>query len=132
MQILSPSKLSKYIKDMLPRLSLCNNYDLPNMVPGYTWELRGKHKIGYSSQLISEAERLVDYANRQGYRSAEDEDKSGIIEMHFPGGLTRQSEQRAYRNHLRNKITMVIYDPVARILEMAKQQEISKKNEIIR
>lgn len=132
MQILSPSRLPKYVKEMLPRLKPCNNYDLPNMVPGYTWVLRGKHKIGYSSQLVSEAEHLVDYANRQGHLSSDDEEKSCIIEMYFPGGGTRQGERKAYRNHLRNKITMVIYDPVARILEMAKQQEISKKNEIIR
>lgn len=130
MQILSPSRLSKYVKEMLPRLKPCNNYDLPNMVPGYTWVLRGKHKIGYGSQLVSEAEHLVDYANRQAHLSGDDEDKSGIIEMYFPGNL--HGERKAYRNHLRNKITMVIYDPVARILEMAKQQEISKKNEIIR
>lgn len=122
MKPLTPNNLPKYVKNMLPRLSESRNYDLPNYIPGYTWELTGKWKLGYSSQLLSEAEMLIAYSNRMCGFAKDEDGNCAIIHQSLPGDSDKSTVAKSRRNGERNKVTLVIYDPVARCIEKAKEE----------
>ena len=105
--------IPKYIRDILPNLRP-TVYDEGGDV-GYVWRLYGKHRIGFESQLKSEAERLVKWAKRY-YADAY------VIKEHFWYNdlpIAYQNKNYAYRTNHRNYITINITDPVAKQLEIA-------------
>ncbi len=108
------SDLPKHIKEIIPRLHLSKTKE-------YTWELYGKHKCGYESQLENEAIELVNFAKRF-YADA------GIVKTHFWYEVYSDNElsvktrrNKAYQQGFHNYIELRITDPVARIFEKEKE-----------
>lgn len=108
----------KYIREIASRLKLTVDYQ-ENDVPGYTFKLYGRHKIGYEDQLRSDCEKLLSWCKRY-YADAY------IASEHFwqtdvpaPNrfGLDRAHKRRAYEVGYRNYIKVIITDPVAHRFE---------------
>jgi len=116
--ILTTSDVPKYIKEIVPRLNQTTDY-AENDLPGYTFKLYGRHKIGYEDQLTSDCEKLLAWCKRY-YADAY------IASEHFwrtdvpaPNrfGLDHAHKRRAYETGYRNYIKVVITDPVAHRFE---------------
>ena len=117
--ILEAGNVPKYIREIASRLRLTTNY-ADGDIPGYTFLLYGKYKIGYEGMLKGDCEKLLAWCKRW-YADAY------IVSEHFwgtdvpvaPGGLRGDGSHRdkAYRIGYRNHIKVVITDPVAHRFE---------------
>lgn len=113
--MLMTDDVPKYIREIVSRLRLTTNYGQQDM-PGYTFLLYGRHKVGYEDQLESDCEKLLNWCKRY-YADAY------ITEKHFwwddvpnPvdfGAGNKYQRRKAYRDGFRNYIKLVITDPVA-------------------
>lgn len=113
--MLTTADVPKYIREIASRLRLTSDYSEGDL-PGYTFKLYGKHKIGYEDQLSRDCEKLIEWCKRY-YSDAH------IVSEHFwwdaveklPYGLfaDKAHRQKAYRAGVRNYIKIVITDPVA-------------------
>lgn len=117
--VLTTANVPKYIREIVPRLKLTTDY-AENDLPGYTFKLYGKYKIGYEEQLMSDCEKLLAWCKRW-YADAY------VVSEHFwwadveqvPGGFRgdKWHKRKAYRAGFRNYIKVVITDPVAHRFE---------------
>ena len=117
--MLTTADVPKYIKEIVPRLKLTTDY-AENDIPGYTFKLYGKHKIGYEGQLMSDCEKLLAWCKRWHADAY-------IVSEHFwgtdipvtPGGIAgdRNHRHKAYVLGYRNYIKVIITDPVAHRFE---------------
>lgn len=120
--LLTTADVPAYIKDIVRNLSSTTDYK-EHDVPGYTFKLYGRHKIGYESQLQSDCEKLLAWCQKW-YADAY------VISEHFwwtdvpaaSGGLIgdRSHRAKAYRDGFRNYIKVVVTDPVAHRFEKDK------------
>ena len=110
------SDVPQYIREIVRRMyPTCIEAE----VPGMTFKLYGKHKVGYEGQLINDCADLLKWAERY-YADAH------IVTRHFwfddvPYGGAQFSgahRDKAYRLGFKNYYTIVVTDPVARIFEM--------------
>lgn len=115
--LLTTADVPEYIRQIAKRLRpVSPEQYTEECVPGYTFDLYGQHKVGYESQLHAECEKLLKWAN-SWYADAHIVEerfwyqKVSLGEFEPFGGKTHQ--RRAYRQHYRNHIRIVITDPVA-------------------
>ena len=116
--VLTVADVPKYIKEIVSRLRLTADYAEGDL-PGYTFKLYGKHKVGYEEQLQGDCEKLLAWCKRW-YADAY------IVSEHFwytdvpepyEHSSTRAHRQKAYRLRYRNYIKVIITDPVAHRFE---------------
>ena len=117
--MLTTADVPKYIKEIVSRLHLTTDY-AESDIPGYTFKLYGKWKVGYKSQLQSDCEKLLAWCKRW-YADAY------VVSEHFwwtdvektPGGFPgdKWHKQKAFREGYRNYIKVIITDPVAHRFE---------------
>ena len=111
--ILTTADVPKYIKEIVARLKLTTDYT-ENDLPGYTFKLYGKWKVGYENQLRTDCEKLLSWCKRY-YADAY------VVSEHFwydevlagPYAVPKQKMKKAYRTGYRNYIKIVVTDPVA-------------------
>lgn len=116
--MLTTADVPKYIKEIVSRLKLTTNYT-ENDLPGYTFKLYGKHKIGYEEQLNSDCEKLLAWCKRwyaDAYIASEHFWYKEVPEP-YECSSTRAHRQKAYRMGYRNYIKVIITDPVAHRFE---------------
>lgn len=115
---LTTADVPKYIREIVARLQLTTDY-AENDIPGYTFKLYGKWKIGYESQLQSDCEKLLAWCKRyyaDAYIVSNHFWHTDVPAPHdFRGDLAHQ--RRAYELGYRNYIKVVITDPVAHRFE---------------
>lgn len=115
--LLTTVDVPKYIREIVARLHLTTDY-AENDIPGYTFKLYGKWKVGYESQLDSDCEKLIAWCKRcfaDAY----------VAERHFwynevemgPFAMQKQKMRKAFRIGYRNYIKVIITDPVAHRFE---------------
>lgn len=117
--LLVTADVPAYIREIVRNLRLTTDYQEQD-VPGYTFKLYGKYKIGYEDQLKRNCERLLKWCQRY-YADAY------IVSEHFwwkdvdpsrsDDFYTREHRRKAYRDGFRNYIKVVITDPVAHRFE---------------
>lgn len=116
--MLTTADVPKYIKEIVPRLRLTADY-AEGDIPGYTFKLYGKHKIGYEDQLQSNCEKLLAWCKRwyaDAYIASEHFWYTDVpAPTRFPGDQSHR--RRAYEMGYRNYIKVVITDPVAHRFE---------------
>ena len=111
--LLTTAEVPKYIREIASRLRLTTDYTETDL-PGYTFKLYGKYKVGYESQLKTDSEKLIAWCKRY-YADAY------IVSEHFwykevavgPYALPKQQRKKAYQTGYRNYIKVIITDPVA-------------------
>lgn len=112
--MLTQADVPKYIREIVANLYPTTREQAE---AGYTFQLFGKHKVGYEDQLASDCEKLLTWCQRY-YADAY------IVSEHFwmtdvptPSGNLcagdKWHKRKAYREGFRNYITVVITDPVA-------------------
>ena len=117
--MLTTADVPKYIREIVTRLKLTTDY-VEGDLPGYTFKLYGKHKVGYEEQLTSDCVKLIAWCKRH-FADAD------IVSEHFwdtdipvnPGGIAgdRNHRHKAYVLGYRNYIKVIITDPVAHRFE---------------
>lgn len=116
--LLTTADVPKYVREIVTRLHLTTTY-AENDIPGYTFNLFGKYKIGYENQLQSDCEKLIAWCKRY-YADAY------VVSEHYwytdvPAANEyrgdRSHRRRAYEMGYRNYIKLVITDPVAHRFE---------------
>lgn len=117
--LLGTADVPQYIREIVARLRLTTDYTA-NDIPGYTFKLYGKWKVGYESQLRSDCQKLIEWCHRY-YADAY------MVSEHFwmtdvPNGSSgfsgdKYHKQKAYRQGYRNYMKIVITDPVANRFE---------------
>ena len=116
--MLTTADVPKYIKEIVPRLHLTTNYSEKD-IPGYTFNLYGKYKVGYEDMLANDCEKLLAWCKRW-YADAY------LVSTHFwwtdVPALNdicgdRSHRRRAYKMGYRNYVKIVITDPVAHRFE---------------
>lgn len=104
----------QYIREIVKNLRLDTRYEEDD-VPGYTFRLYGKHRVGYESQLSSDCEKLLAWCKRHyadAYVVGEHFWFTDVPAPHdFGGDLAHQ--RKAYELGYHNYIKVVITDPVA-------------------
>lgn len=113
--MLTTADVPKYIKEIVTRLKLTTDY-AENDLPGYTFKLYGKWKIGFESQLQSDCEKLIAWCKRyyaDAYITSEHFWWTDV--PHRAGSFSgdKWHKRRAYEVGYRNYIKVVITDPVA-------------------
>lgn len=121
--LLTTSDVPMYIRDIVKRLSPClvDYEDEAGNWWGYTFKLTAKWKIGYESQLVSDTEKLIEWAQRY-YAHAKivrydwwDDYIQKPSEYSCKGD--RSHRRKAYREGFHNHAIIVISDPVANRFE---------------
>lgn len=117
--VLTTAAVPKYIREIVTRLCLTTDY-AENDLPGYTFKLYGKYKIGYEDMLSNDCEKLLAWCKRW-YADAY------IVSEHFwrtdvekaPGGVRgdKWHKRKAFREGYRNYIKVIITDPVTHRFE---------------
>lgn len=117
--VLTAANVPKYIREIVSRLRLTTDYAEGDL-PGYTFRLYGKYKVGYEDMLSSDCEKLIAWCKRW-YADAY------IASEHFwdtdisvaPYGLRgdRAHRRKAYEVGYKNYIKVIITDPVAHRFE---------------
>lgn len=120
--LLKTEDVPAYIRKIVPNLRITTEYQEGD-IPGYTFRLYGKYKIGYEEQLVRDCEKLIAWCQRY-YAEAR------IISKHFwwnevppvPGDYvaTQSHRKKSYREGFRNYIKVLISDPVANRFEKDK------------
>lgn len=117
--LLTTADVPQYIQGIVSRLRPTTDY-VDGDLPGYTFKLYGKWKIGYESQLQSDCEKLVNWCKRyfaDAYASTEHFWWAEIEKT--PSGFIgdKAHKRKAYQAGFRNYIKVVITDPVAHRFE---------------
>lgn len=117
--LLTAEDVPAYIREIARNLRLTTDYQEQDL-PGYTFKLYGRHKVGYESQIARDCEKLLAWCQRH-YAEAR------IVSEHFwwtdvavPVGSDRGDKwhkRKAFRDGFRNYIKVVITDPVAHRFE---------------
>ena len=114
--VLTTENVPKYIRDIASRLYLTTDYTETD-IPGYTFKLYGKHRIGYENMLLTDCERLLSWCQRW-YADAH------IVSTHMwyeevphPYPCSKWQKHKAYVSGHRNYIKVLITDPVAHRFE---------------
>ena len=112
--MLTTADVPKYVKEIVPRLKLTTDY-AENDLPGYTFKLYGKHKIGYEEQLMSDCEKLLNWCKRYYADACVASKHFWYTDVPAPHDFsgTRSHQRRAYELGYRNYIKVIITDPVA-------------------
>lgn len=115
---LTTADVPKYIREIVPRLRLTTDY-AEGDIPGYTFKLYGKHKVGYEDQLHSDCEKLLAWCKRwyaDAYIASEHFWYTDVpVPNRFSGDHSHR--RRAYEMGYRNYIKVIITDPVAHRFE---------------
>lgn len=116
--LLTSADVPKYIREIVARLHLTTNY-AENDLPGYTFKLYGKWKLGYESQLTSDCEKLVAWCKRHYAEAYVASEHFWWADVSAPNGFAggRSHRRRAYETGYRNYIKVIITDPVANRFE---------------
>lgn len=61
--VLITLNVPKYIREIVSRLRLTTDYAEGDL-PGYTFKLYGKYKVGYENMLSSDCEKLIAWCKR--------------------------------------------------------------------
>ncbi|MBQ8245829.1 MAG: hypothetical protein IJZ42_01735 [Lachnospiraceae bacterium] len=105
-----------YIREIVQNLRPITTKYQAEDIPGYTFNLYGRHKIGYENQLDNDCQKLLKWC-QQHHADAY------ILSVHswwkdvepcagdYRG--TKSHKMKAYRERFRNHIRVVITDPVA-------------------
>lgn len=118
--LLTTQDVPKYIREIVARLHLTTDYAEDDL-PGYTFKLYGKWKVGYAGQLKSDCEKLIAWC-KGWYADAY------IASEHFwwtdvpynpNGGFSgdKWHRRKAFETGYRNYIKVIITDPVAHRFE---------------
>ena len=120
--LLTRKDVPKYVQEIVTRLCLTTDYTEQDL-PGYTFKLYGKWRVGYENQLRGDCQKLIDWC-RSYFADAY------IVSEHFwmtdvpheSNGFAgdKHHKQKAYRQGYRNYIKIVITDPVANRFEKDK------------
>lgn len=116
--MLTTADVPKYIKEIVSRLHLTTDY-AENDLPGYTFKLYGKHKVGYEDMLANECEKLLNWCKRwyaDAYVASEHFWYTDVPAPH-DFGCDRSHRRKAYELGHRNYIKVIITDPVAHRFE---------------
>ena len=120
--LLTTADVPEYVREIVKNLRPTTDYG-ENDIPGYTFKLYGKYKIGYEGQLESNCEKLIAWCKRY-YADAYIVSKHAWWnEVPVPGAALRGDgthRKKAHRDGFRNYIKIVITDPVARRFEIDK------------
>lgn len=120
--LLTTADVPKYIRGIASRLRETSpDRYTDDCVPGYTFDLYGKWKIGFENQLYSDCEKLLKWC--QSWHA-----EAHVVSEHFWAAEvampqlydvrgSRGHRQKAYREGYRNHIRIVITDPVAHRFE---------------
>lgn len=117
--LITTSDVPEYIRDIVKNLRLTTDYGEDD-IPGYTFRLYGKYKIGYEGQLERNCEKLIAWCKRYYAGAYVISKHAWWKEVPVPGGALRGDithRKKAYRDGFRNYIKLVITDPVARRFE---------------
>lgn len=117
--LLTTADVPAYIREIVKRLRPVTDFQ-ENDIPGYTFKLYGRYKLGYENQLKTDCEKLLAWCRRY-YADAY------VLSVHAwwkdvePCGGdyrgTHSHKMKAYREGFQNHIKVVITDPVARRFE---------------
>ena len=116
--VLTTKDVPQYIREIASRLRLTTDY-AENDLPGYTFKLYGRWKVGYESQLQSDCEKLLNWCKQyyaDAYIASEHFWWTDVLAPHR-FGLDHAHKRRAYEMGYRNYIKVVITDPVAHRFE---------------
>lgn len=117
--LLMTEDVPAYIREIVPYLRLITEYK-DGDIPGYTFKLYGKYKIGYEDQLRNNCEKLLNWCQRyyaDAYVVSTHFWWSDVIPSRSDDFYTREHRRKAYREGYRNYIKIVITDPVAHRFE---------------
>ena len=117
--LLKTEDVPAYVREMVPYLRLTTNYK-DGDIPGYTFELYGKYKIGYEDQLLVNCKKLIAWCRRyyaEAYIVSKHFWWSEVVPSCSDDFYTREHRRKAYRDGFRNHIKIVITDPVAHRFE---------------
>ena len=116
--MLTTADVPKYIKEIVTRLKPTTDYE-ENDLPGYTFKLYGKYKVGHENMLVNECAKLLNWCKRycaDAYVASNHFWYADVPAPHaFRGDLAHQ--RRAYELGYRNYIKVIITDPVAHRFE---------------
>ena len=118
--LLNTDDVPEYVREIVKYLRPTTDYS-ENDIPGYTFRLYGKYKIGYEGQLERNCEKLIDWCQRHYADAYVASKHAWWKEVPVPGGALRGDiahRKKAYRDGFRNYVKIVITDPVARRFEL--------------
>lgn len=122
--LLTVVDVPKYIRQIACRLRPVDpKYYTDQCVPGYTFDLYGKYKIGYEEMLETECEKLLFWAkswHADAYVLQTHYWDQDVSHREYEPKGGRNHRFRAYRQGFRNHIRVVITDPVAHRFEKDK------------
>ena len=117
--LLMTEDVPAYIREIVPYLRLTTDYE-DGDIPGYTFNLYGKYKIGYEDQLKNNCEKLLTWCKRyyaDAYVVSEHFWYHDVIPFRTDDFYTLSHRRKAYREGFTNRIKIVITDPVAHRFE---------------
>lgn len=117
--LLTAADVPAYIREIVQNLRLSTNYDAADL-PGYTFKLYGKHRVGYENQLSSDCEKLLAWCQRYFAEAYVVSEHFWWTDVPVPGGSLcgdKSHKRKAFRDGHRNYIKVVITDPVANRFE---------------
>lgn len=117
--ILETGDVPKYIREIASRLYLATDY-AENDVPGYTFKLYGKYKLGYEGQLVRDCEKILAWCKRHYADAYIVSEHFYYTRVEFPSWIgigSKQHRAKAYREGFQNYYKLVITDPVAHRFE---------------
>lgn len=117
--MLTTADVPMYIKDIVARLKPTTDY-AESGLPGYTFKLYGKWKIGFENQLQSDCEKLIAWCKRHfadAYVASEHFWWTDVPHRASSFRGDKWHKRRAYEVGYRNHIKIIITDPVAHRFE---------------